>query len=82
MKNYKTLLIVFAFTLIINNLFAQGVYVNINVGYGLKMSSQNLENFDFYNKTTGANSYTKEQIFVSLGKGLNFGATLGDTERL
>jgi hypothetical protein len=60
-----------------NNLFAQGAYVNINAGYGLSMSSQNLYFFDFYNSTSGSNSYTEEQVNVSLGKGLNVGGAFG-----
>lgn len=60
-----------------NNLFAQGAYVNVNAGYGLNMSSQNLYYFDFYNTTSGSNSSTSEQVNVSLGKGLNLGGALG-----
>lgn len=77
-KNYfKMLLLVFAISLLSNTIFAQGTYVNINAGYGLSMSSQNLYFFDFYNFTSGTNSYTVEQVNVSLGKGLNIGGAFG-----
>jgi len=79
MKNLKLLSLIIAFTCIlcVNNLFGQGAYVNINAGYGLNMSSQNLYYFDFYNSTSGSNSYTYEQVNVSLGKGLNLGGAFG-----
>jgi hypothetical protein len=60
-----------------NNLFAQGAYVNINVGYGFKMSSQNIDYYSFYNQTNGGNLTTNEQINVSFGKGFNVGGTIG-----
>jgi hypothetical protein len=77
MKKYfvKIALTVFVISLFANNLFAQGAYVNINAGYGLSMSSQNINGF--YNYTSGTNSVTKEQVNVSLGKGLNFGGAFG-----
>ncbi len=77
MKNlyFKPLLMVFVISLFANNLFAQGAYVNINAGYGLSMSSQNLNNF--YNSTDELNSRTDEQVNLSLGKGLNIGGALG-----
>ena len=67
MKNifFKMLSMVFVISLFANNLLAQGAYVNINPGYGLNMSSQNLSYFDFYNLTIGSNSYTVEQVYVS-----------------
>lgn len=68
---------VFVISLFTNNLLAQGAYVNLNAGYGLIMSSQNLEFFGFYNYTSESDSYTAEQINVSLGKGLNFGGAFG-----
>jgi hypothetical protein len=73
----KAVLMVFAISLFANNLFAQRAYININAGYGVSMSSQNIDYFDFYNLTVGKNSYTVEQVNVSLGKGLNFGGTFG-----
>jgi hypothetical protein len=41
------------------------------------MSSQNPGFLDFYNYTGGQSSSTVEQVNVSLGKGLNFGGTIG-----
>lgn len=76
MKNYiQMFLMIFVGSLFASNLFAQGAYVNINAGYGFSMSSQNL--FYFYNSTEGSNSYTEEQVNVSLGKGLNLGGAFG-----
>ncbi|MHB1278619.1 MAG: outer membrane beta-barrel protein [Bacteroidia bacterium] len=78
MRNYfRLFMLAFAFSLSANTLFAQGGYVNFNVGYGLKMGSQNLEYFGFYNYSNTGNSTTSEQVFVSLGKGLNVGASFG-----
>ena len=74
--NYlKLSLLVFAISMFANNLYSQGAYVNINAGYGLSMSSQNLNNF--YNSTDVLNSRTDEQVNLSLGKGLNIGGALG-----
>lgn len=70
-------LIVFVISLFSNTLFAQRAYVNINVGYGFRMSSQNLHFFNFYNSTSGNIINTNEQVNVSLGKGLNIGGTFG-----
>jgi hypothetical protein len=79
MKNnyFQMFLMLIVISLFANNLFAQGAYVNINAGYGLNMSSQNLYYFDFYNTTSGSNSSTSEQVNVSLGKGLNLGGAFG-----
>lgn len=77
-KNYlKMVLTVFVIILFANNLFAQGAYININAGYGLKMSSQNLYYFNFYNYRSQGDLYTVEQVNVSFGKGLNFGGAFG-----
>lgn len=77
MNNLKLLVFVFVLTFISGNIFAQGAYVNVNAGYGFSTSSVNLYYFDFYNYSSSSNSYTEEQICVSLGKGLNFGGTFG-----
>ncbi len=74
MKKLK-LIMVFAISLFANNLFAQGSYVNINAGYGLSMSSQNLPGFN--NSTRGIHSSIDERVNVSLGKGLNVGGAFG-----
>jgi len=71
----RMFIMVFVISLFVNNLFAQGAYININTGYGLNMSSQNLANFN--NLTVGSNSSTYEQVNVSLGKGLNLGGAFG-----
>ncbi|MCH8555239.1 MAG: porin family protein [Schleiferiaceae bacterium] len=59
------------------SLFGQKAYVSFTGGYGMSMSSQNLYNLGFYNYTSDNNSFTEEQVYVSLGKGLNFGGALG-----
>jgi opacity protein-like surface antigen len=85
-KNYlHGLTFVFAIILIGSQVYSQGPYVNVNLGYGLKASSQNIsfeneffpEEIFFYNQTSGSNSETKEQINASFGKGFNAGATFG-----
>lgn len=78
-KNYVlTLLMAFAFGMMANNASAQGPYASLNLGYGFGKSTMNLEYWNFYNSTSGTNSVTDEQVFVSLGKGLNFGGTFGN----
>ncbi len=67
----------FGISLNANTFFSQGVYINSNVGYGFKMSSQNINYFDFSNSNRINNILTYEQINVSLGKGLNFGGAFG-----
>jgi hypothetical protein len=58
--------------------FAQ-FYTNLNVGYGFGKSTANLDYWGFYNYTQNSSTtYTEEQIFLSLGKGLNFGVTVGN----
>ena len=74
MKRSK-LVLVFVISLFANTVFAQGAYLDFNAGYGLSSSSQNLG--DFYNSTEGANSFNAEQVDISLGKGINVGATFG-----
>jgi hypothetical protein len=55
------------------------LFTNLNIGYGLGKSTSNLPFWGFHNYTQNSvTSYTEEQIFLSLGKGLNFGATIGN----
>ena len=75
---FKMLILVFVISLFSNTLFAQGAYVKINTGYGINMSSSNLQ------KQSGAStsssnsiSQTIEAVNYSLGKGLNFGGAFG-----
>lgn len=72
-----SLITVFACILGVKNAVGQGAYVNINAGYSANMSSQNLYYFNFYNSTSTSNSSTSEQVYVSFGKGLNFGGAFG-----
>ena len=74
-----SLITVLTWILCVNNLFGQRAYVSINTGYGVNMSSQNLDYFDLYNRTSTTTSSTREQVYVSLGKGINFGGAFGYT---
>lgn len=56
---------------------AQGGYFMVHVGYGLKMSAENVTYFDMRNLNTGSYSNTAEQINISLGKGLTYGGGWG-----
>ena len=78
-KCFKTLLMLFVMSLFAKNLFAQGAYVNINAGYGLSMSSQNIEGFNnsSSNNNGSSSSASIEQVNVSLGKGFNVGGAFG-----
>ncbi|MEZ5084556.1 MAG: outer membrane beta-barrel protein [Bacteroidales bacterium] len=72
---FKGLIVIAMFVFFGNNIMAQGAYVNVNVGYALCMGATTFE--DFYNYTGGENSATIEQVYLSLGKGFNFGGTIG-----
>jgi hypothetical protein len=80
-KMFKTVLFLLVSTFLTSNLFAQGMYVRLNAGYGMNAGAQNLDGF--YNETSSYRSsnnstdHTYEQINVSLGKGLNVGGALG-----
>lgn len=63
------------FLFIANNSNAQGTYINLNLGYATCMSSGTMEGLN--NSSSGQNSTTIEQIYYSLGKGVNFGGTFG-----
>jgi opacity protein-like surface antigen len=76
-KNYFLgLILVFAIGLVANQVHSQGAYVNVNLGYGMKTSCSNLE--EFYNYTSSSGTSTSEQVNVSLGKGFNVGGTFGN----
>lgn len=79
MKNTKLLIsiMLFAGITFAGNMHAQGVYMNLNAGYGMKSSAMNMDYFNFYNYTSSTNSSTTEYIGVSLGKGLNVGGAFG-----
>jgi hypothetical protein len=79
MKKFLQKFLVFSVTSLFSiTLFAQGIYVKVNASYGFGMSSQYLVNFGFYNFIQEEDSYTRELVNVSLGKGLILGATLGN----
>ena len=47
------------------------------MGYGFKSGSQSLPYFNFTNYTANVTSVSEQQLFVSLGKGTNFGLATG-----
>jgi hypothetical protein len=49
----------------------------VNGGYNCRLSSENISFFSFYDYTQSANSYTSDQINVSLGRGVSFGGAWG-----
>jgi opacity protein-like surface antigen len=70
-------LIIIAITLFANNIYSQGIYAKINAGYGLKMSSHDINYFNFSNYTVDTVSSTFEQVRTSLGKGLVIEGVVG-----
>ena len=77
MKNFrKTSLL----TVVICTLFAykgwaqKGAFVTVNAGYGFRLGSQT--SFDA-NYSSNNSSSKSEQVYMSLGKGFNFGGSIG-----
>lgn len=78
MKTKITITImVLAASLISGKTFSQGIYAKINAGYGLKMSSQNIDYFHFTNYTIDTVSSSYEQVITSLGKGFTCEGAVG-----
>jgi len=75
MKKFIKISIVLVTVFFVHDLFSQGAYINVNVGYGLAFSTST--SWDCYNYTGTDNSSTYEQVYLSLGKGFNFGGTFG-----
>ncbi len=76
-KQLHSLLITAVILVFTVNLSAQGFYINANVGYGFKLGSQNIDDFVKVKENSGPSNDEYTQINVSLGQGLNFGATAG-----
>lgn len=63
--------------------YGQGAYVSLHTGYGVNMGSQNSVLPPNYSDKTmettnsSTSSYTEEQVNVSLGKGIEFGGSVG-----
>jgi hypothetical protein len=74
MKNYfsKTMLVILITCLFSGNLFAQGLYVNVNAGYGSGINKSTISDL-----TETATTYTYNQKSLSFGKGINFGGAIG-----
>ena len=72
-------------TLLAGNLTAQtktqggnsGIYISVHGGYNLPMGTQNISFFEFYNETSQNGPHKFDDILLSLGKGANFGLTVG-----
>ena len=62
-------LMVLAASLLSDRIYSQGIYAKISAGYGLQMSSQNIDYFNFTNFSIDTASSTQEQVKTSLGKG-------------
>src|SRR6056297_436541 len=77
MKNFKKILMVLAISFVSSSMFAQGAYVSLNAGYGLGTSKTSVENYGFTNYTSNPDSYTSEQIFLSLGSGITVNGAFG-----
>jgi hypothetical protein len=70
-KNAFVLIVILATSLAAQNLTGQGVYIRLGAGYGFSMSSQNV----FTNYTSRHDVY--ENVYGSLGKGINGGLAFG-----
>ena len=77
MKTKIAIIIILAASLFTGRIYSQGIYIKINAGYGLKMSSQKINYFNFTNYTVDTSSTNKEQVNTSLGKGFNFEGAVG-----
>lgn len=72
---FSGVLIIALFIFMANRSAAQGPYVNLNVGYAFPLSAGTME--EFYNYSHQENSSTYEQVYFSMGKGVNFGGAFG-----
>ncbi|MEI6853558.1 MAG: outer membrane beta-barrel protein, partial [Bacteroidota bacterium] len=63
--------------IVTNQLSAQKIYVNVDAGYGMKMSTQTMYFDGKYFSQNNAYTNTYKAVNVSLGKGFNFGASVG-----
>lgn len=70
-----TFMLVVSISLMTNSMFAQGVYVSINTGYGFSASSENTGTTSYNNNGSNVTTYSKEDY--SFGKGLNFCGSIG-----
>jgi len=77
MKSYyfKTLVVFLLAVLITDTVKAQSLYVRLNTGYAFATGAHEME--DFTNVTYNSQGASEEQIKVSFGQGLNFGAIVG-----
>ena len=73
----KTSLIIITACLLSTAATSQGAYINVNAGYGFRMSSNYISSFSFHNVIETSNSRFAEQVFVSFGQGFTGGGSFG-----
>ena len=70
-------IMVLAASLLSGRTFSQGLYAKINAGYGLNMSTQSVNYFNFTNFTIDTALSNKEQVNTSLGRGITCEGAVG-----
>jgi hypothetical protein len=75
----KKIFTILAICFLANQLSAQKLYFTVNGGYALESNKTNLvgEYFFYSSTATNATTTTFEPVSFSLGKGVNFGGTVG-----
>jgi len=76
-SSLKSIILVFAMCFFAGNIFAQGAYVNLNLGYGFGMGSMSTNNETYIQGSSLGHTSTYETVNLSYGKGLNVGGTFG-----
>jgi len=71
------LLLLLTCCLMTNQLNAQKAYLSVSAGYALPMGQQTLTGISFSNYTVVSNGAISRQAAVSLGAGMNWGASVG-----
>jgi hypothetical protein len=66
------MIVIFTISLFSSNLFAQGLYVTANAGYGFGINKSMIADL-----TETATTYTHDQKSLSFGKGINLGGAVG-----
>ena len=70
-------IMVLAASLLSGRTFSQVLYAKINAGYGLNMSTQSVNYFNFTNFTIDTALSNKEQVNTSLGRGITCEGAVG-----
>jgi hypothetical protein len=74
MKTTSFLLLFSIFTLKIT---AQNFYIQPHVGYATGAAKQSVSILEYYNQESAGTTVKRDQIYLSLGKGINTGITFG-----